>query len=190
MIQNIETAKEPLRKPLFSGMSNEENRAKFAQTLSTLIQGETVFVCIGCTLLGGDSIGPSIGSRLESKGFNVLGTLANPVNALNLREKIRAIKETKNVIAIDASVSHRNPIGNVSIYDRPLKPGAGVGKTLPWVGNCSISIIMSADALDSMLNMLSLKMVPRSFVDEKSQYVADFIETAFMLNNSYQVAVN
>jgi hypothetical protein len=41
-----------------------------------------IFVCIGTPLSKADSIAPRIGSILSNLGYNVIGTMDNPIHAL------------------------------------------------------------------------------------------------------------
>ena len=52
-------------------------------------------VCIGTDRSTGDSLGPLVGTMLQEKTlshFHVYGTLEEPIHAVNLEEKINAIR--------------------------------------------------------------------------------------------------
>src|SRR3954466_14015390 len=54
-----------------------------------------VFVCIGTDRSTGDSLGPLIGTLLVEKNihpFHIYGSLANPIHALNLADRLSEIK--------------------------------------------------------------------------------------------------
>ncbi len=107
-----------------------------------------VVVCIGTDRSTGDSLGPLVGSKLQEKNhsfFKVLGTLDHPVHASNLAEYLKVIEEMDNpfVVAIDACLGNIENIGNVNIGEGALKPGAGVNKHLPSVGNLYITGIVN-----------------------------------------------
>jgi putative sporulation protein YyaC len=75
-----------------------------------------------------------------------MGTLKDPVHAKNLNEKMNYIYNTFSkpyVIAIDASLGKTENIGKINLYSGPLFPGAGVNKSLPPVGNISITGIVN-----------------------------------------------
>ena len=102
-----------------------------------------VFVCIGSTKHDLDSIAPKIGSKLKNLGYLVLGTEKKPINAKNLEEiNNRYIKlfnpKIFQIIAIDACISSM-----MKVIKAPLKPGFGVGKLLPEIGELSILIGIS-----------------------------------------------
>jgi len=103
-----------------------------------------VFFMVGATSSTGDSLGPFIGWFLKRKGFmgEYLGDLDEPVHATNLKEKVneawlRAMKRNKfpYIIAVDAAVGRP---GRITVNRGPLKPGAGMGKSLPQVGSIHI----------------------------------------------------
>ena len=110
---------------------------------------ELVFLCIGSDRATGDSLGPLIGHKLtENKRFRhaVYGTLEHPVHAKNLGLVLEQIKKAHHqafIIAIDASLGKGEHIGCISLKPGALRPGAGVSKTLPAVGDLSITGIVN-----------------------------------------------
>jgi putative sporulation protein YyaC len=131
MNKKIETAKElaeVMKSKLPSGKTNED----------------VFFVCIGTDRSTGDSLGPMIGTYLKQAGYdNCVGTLHNPVHATNLEETIAALPKNKIIIAIDACLGRVSSIGNLTFENSPIKPGAGVNKVLPAVGDYSITGIVN-----------------------------------------------
>ena len=108
-----------------------------------------VFVCIGTDRSTGDSLGPLIGTLLEERNiqsFYVYGTLDEPIHAVNLNEKLMEI-ESKHlnpfIIGIDACLGRMKNIGMIQLLDGPVKPGAGVNKNLPSVGDIHITGIVN-----------------------------------------------
>jgi len=110
-----------------------------------------VILCIGSDRSTGDCLGPLIGYKLagifnENDKVAVLGTLNFPVHAVNLSETIRYIyNEYDNpyVIAIDASLGRRDHIGYITLGTGALRPGLGVKKRLPSVGDIHITGIVN-----------------------------------------------
>lgn len=103
-----------------------------------------VFFMVGATSSTGDSLGPFIGWFLKRKGFQgeYVGDLNEPVHATNIKEKLseawmRAMNKNKYpyIIAVDAAVGRP---GRITVNRGPLKPGAGMGKSLPQVGSIHI----------------------------------------------------
>ncbi|HEX3076798.1 MAG TPA: spore protease YyaC [Lachnospiraceae bacterium] len=137
---------------------------QFSKALAELIAAkektseEIVFLCIGSDRATGDSLGPIIGyklSELKYKNYTIYGTLDEPVHAKNLKEtiiKIQSNHKDSLIIAIDASLGKSNHIGYITLGEGPLKPGAGVSKDLPAVGDLFITgIVNFSGLLDNML---------------------------------------
>lgn len=108
-----------------------------------------VFLCIGSDRATGDSLGPIVGYKLKQRRLSsayVYGTLENPVHAKNLDEVIREIHDTFDqpfIVAIDASLGKASHVGYFTLGEGSLKPGAGVGKNLPQVGNLYVTGIVN-----------------------------------------------
>jgi putative sporulation protein YyaC len=101
---------------------------------------DVVFVCIGTDRSTGDAVGPFVGTYLSGLGYtNVYGTIDEPVHAMNLETTIASLPADKTVIAIDACLGHIHNIGTMGVINGPLKPGAGVNKDLPYIGDYSIN---------------------------------------------------
>ncbi|NLZ38406.1 MAG: spore protease YyaC [Firmicutes bacterium] len=110
---------------------------------------QLVVLCIGTDRSTGDALGPFIGTQLERLALSdivVLGTLEEPVHAINLEETIASIHKNyvdNFIIAIDACLGQAESIGMIDIGLGPVKPGAGVSKKLPAVGNIYINGIVN-----------------------------------------------
>jgi len=108
-----------------------------------------IFLCIGTDRATGDSLGPIIGYKLNQRrhsSAHIYGTLENPVHAKNLGEVLREIHDTFEqpfIVAIDASLGRASHIGYFTLEEGALKPGSGVGKNLPQVGNLCITGIVN-----------------------------------------------
>lgn len=123
-----------------------------------LNHSDTIILCIGSDRSTGDSLGPLVGYKLEKyriPGVHVYGTLNVPVHAANLSEKLEQIMSSyKNpfVIAIDASLGTKEHIGYITLGNGPLRPGLGVNKTLPTVGDIHITgIVNFSGVMESLL---------------------------------------
>lgn len=102
-----------------------------------------VFACIGTDKHIGDALGPIVGTKLKdyNSNLNVYGTLKDPMHAITIEENIKAINENHDdafVIGIDACLGDSEDIGEIRFRDYAIKPGKGVGKDLPPVGDVSI----------------------------------------------------
>lgn len=108
-----------------------------------------VVVCIGTDRSTGDALGPLVGSYLERHHLPdsyVYGTLEKPVHAVNLNETLALIKcSYKNpfIIGIDACLGAQQNIGNITIAEGPVFPGAGVKKELIPVGDMNITGVVN-----------------------------------------------
>lgn len=116
---------------------------------------DVVIICIGTDRSTGDSLGPIVGYKLSKtlhgknmrkSGITVYGTLASPVHATNLESILSDIYYRHSnpfCIAIDASLGTQGHIGYVTVGTGPLKPGLGVNKQLPDVGDLHITGIVN-----------------------------------------------
>ncbi|MGC5326490.1 spore protease YyaC [Brevibacillus sp. SYSU BS000544] len=110
---------------------------------------DLIILCIGTDRSTGDSLGPLVGSKLNSyfsPNLHVYGSLDEPVHAVNLTEKIELIHQNHRnpfIIAIDACLGQFSNVGSINVADGPLKPGAGVKKELPSVGDFHITGIVN-----------------------------------------------
>lgn len=108
-----------------------------------------VIVCLGTDRSTGDSLGPLTGSVLrkyQSPFFDLFGTLEEPVHAVNLKdtlEKIQTRFRNPFVIGIDACLGKASSVGHVIAGPGPVRPGAGVNKNLPPVGDIHISGVVN-----------------------------------------------
>lgn len=125
---------------------------------------QIVLLCIGSDRSTGDSLGPLIGYKLKKlrlPGVLVYGTLNQPVHAANLEEKLNEItSEVKNpyIIAIDASLGLKEHIGFVTLGTGPLKPGLGVNKELPHVGDLHITGIVNVSGMMETLLLQTTRL--------------------------------
>lgn len=114
-----------------------------------------VILCIGTDRSTGDSLGPLVGHKLSPiiKNYHdvtLMGTLEHPIHAQNLEESLNKINEDYNnpfIVAIDSSLGRQDRVGYLSIKNSPLRPGAGVNKILPHVGDISITGIVNIGGL-------------------------------------------
>jgi putative sporulation protein YyaC len=108
-----------------------------------------IFVCIGTDRSTGDSLGPLVGTLLEEKGSNpfyIYGTLDDPIHAINLEDKLKEIKQRHFypfIIGIDACLGKMKSVGAIQVANGPVKPGAGVNKELPPVGDIHLTGIVN-----------------------------------------------
>ncbi|MFD7522172.1 spore protease YyaC [Paenibacillus chitinolyticus] len=108
-----------------------------------------VIVCVGTDRSTGDSLGPLVGSNLKRRSgasYSLYGTLDEPVHAMNLSDTITAIETVHRypfIVAIDACLGQVSSVGSIQVGHGPLKPGAGVNKELPSVGDIHVTGIVN-----------------------------------------------
>lgn len=139
-----------------------------------------VLLCIGTDRSTGDSLGPLVGHRLNSslnyKNVYTYGTLDNPVHAKNLAENLETINslyESPFVIAVDACLGRLERVGFINVGKGPLKPGAGVNKSLPAVGDIHITGIVN---LGGFMEYVILQNTRLSLVMKMADTIADGIK--------------
>lgn len=111
-----------------------------------------IVVCIGTDRSTGDSLGPLVGTFLDKRRkikriCRVLGCLDYPVHAKTLDWHIKMLaRENPLVIAIDACIGKTENIGKILIRKGSLKPGSGVKKELPEIGDISIAGVVTFES--------------------------------------------
>lgn len=110
------------------------------------LRSRATVVCIGTDRSTGDALGPLVGTLLAQEppmgDVSVLGTLSHPVHAGNLDEIAASIARQHRegpVVAVDACLGRYESIGSVQVHRGPLRPGAGVRKQLPPIGDLAIT---------------------------------------------------
>lgn len=144
---------------------------------------DLVIMCIGTDRSTGDSLGPLIGYKLYNSfkmysNIHVLGTLNEPVHAKNLESKIQNVYTNFNkpfIVAVDACLGSREKIGFINITKEPLKPGSGVNKVLPSVGDISILGIVN---ISGFMEYMVLQNTRLSTVMK----LADTISSSFIVS--------
>lgn len=127
----------------------ENLAAELLLNIPSMTSQPIVFVCIGTDRSTGDSLGPLVGTLLEEKNlqnFHVYGTLDQPIHAVNLAEKLNEIQSKYGnpyIIGIDACLGRTKNVGAIQVGNGPVKPGAGVNKELPAVGDIHITGIVN-----------------------------------------------
>ncbi|WP_456277200.1 spore protease YyaC [Bacillus sp. AK128] len=141
-------------------------------------------VCIGTDRSTGDALGPLIGTKLEEKGsplFHVYGTLDDPIHAVNLEDQIQFINRELNqpfIIGIDACLGRLKSVGMITVGDGPVKPGAGVKKELPPVGDIHITGIVN---VSGFMEFFVLQNTRLNLVMKMASIISDGIFEASLL---------
>lgn len=149
---------------------------------------DLVFVCIGTDRATGDSLGPLIGYKLQSiknSHIHVYGNLENPVHAKNLEntlETISSLHKKPFIIAIDACLGKMDHIGYITVGMGSLKPGAGVQKSLPEVGDISITGIVN---FSGFMDMVVLQNTRLHIVMKMADVITTGIKYSLWKNNNF-----
>ena len=158
---------------------NKNSYADFCSSLKTLLEEsgahtrDIVIMCIGSDRATGDCLGPLVGEKLSQGGssVSVYGTLASPVHAKNLPSTIKKIRRYHNdplIIAVDASLGTSRHVGYVTLGKGALKPGTGVEKKLPQIGDICITGIVN---VSGMINQMLLQTTRLHLVFKLSDFI-------------------
>ena len=141
------------------------------QRLAILPWDDIAIVCIGTDRSTGDALGPLTGTFLQERGVACMGTLQDPVHAVNLSNKISDIK-TSHVLAIDSALGQFASQEYLMFSEGPLKPGTGVKKDLPGVGNWHIIGVVN---ISGFMENLVLSNTRLCLVYEMARTIADLV---------------
>lgn len=91
----------------------------------------------------GDSLGPLCGELIDVKSAKVLtyGSLKSPITAKEVPFLANFIKKAHPdtlVIVVDAAVGKIEDLGVIKVQNEGIKPGLGVDKDLPKMGDISV----------------------------------------------------
>lgn len=150
-----------------------------------------VVVGIGTDRSTGDSLGPLVGSRLVQQvpGLTVLGTLDNPVHAANLTEHLQALYAQVPrplVLAIDACLGQKESVGFITLAEGPLRPGAGVHKELPAVGDLHITGVVN---VGGYMEYMVLQNTRLSLVMRMAERIAAAVAAAWDADGAGQASI-
>lgn len=129
---------------------------KLSERLISLLpesRPQIIILCIGTDRSTGDSLGPLTGTLLEKTKpvhLKVYGTLHRPVHALNLEDHIKTIHDSYDkpfIVAIDASLGRLSSVGNITMSEGALLPGAAFNKKLPAVGHAHFTGVINMSGM-------------------------------------------
>jgi len=143
---------------LHSVISNLMSKLKYNSSRNLVI------LCIGTDRSTGDSLGPLTGTLLKKTGLlpaEIIGNIHNPVHASNLQEIIEKINNKYSnpfIIAIDAGLGKQSSVGYIDVKKGPLKPGTGVNKQLPEIGDMHITGLVNVGGYMEYLVLQSTRL--------------------------------
>lgn len=144
---------------------------------------EMIVICIGTDRSTGDCLGPLVGTSLaklnqSGKLFHLFGTLEEPVHAMNLKDTLEKINQSfRNpfIIGIDACLGQTSSVGSIQVVQGPLRPGAGVNKELPPVGDIHLTGIVN---VGGFMEYFVLQNTRLSLVMRLSEIISSSLYTA------------
>ena len=165
---------EGIRIGVYNGMG------KLGEDLKKHVKGDVTFLCIGTDRSTGDCYAPMIGTILEGKGYNnVIGTLDNPIHALNLDKRIREIPEGTTVLAIDAALGSAKNVGKMTLNKGRLHAGKALDKDLTPIGDYYIvGIVNKIGYMESVI----LQSTRLATIMKMAKEAVSAIERAYPLN--------
>lgn len=157
--------------------------SKLTELFSISPHRPVLILCIGTDRSTGDSLGPLIGTQLIRQNLpklHVLGTLNHPVHATNLSENILHIEQAfvnPLVIAIDACLGSHDSIGFITLAQGPLRPGAGVHKDLPEVGEAHLTGIVN---VGGFMEYMVLQNTRLSIVWQMAETISNLVARSYI----------
>lgn len=127
---------------------------------------DKIFVCIGTPRIIFDSVGPMVGSKLQDLGYEVYGTMEEPIHGTNVKDywdsTIKKIDKHR-VISIDAALSSKLKPGDLVHRRKGVIPRAGIDNSfnnieigsnsiVGIVGNSIDNVITSENKIKEMAN--------------------------------------
>lgn len=174
-------------KKIKAHVDDHTGKAKLETRLSDLFistrKRPAIILCIGTDRSTGDSLGPLIGTQLKRHNLpqlHVYGTLDEPVHATNLEENIQCIQQTflnPFIIAVDACLGRIESVGCITLSDGPLKPGAGVHKQLPKVGEAHMTGIVN---VGGFMEYMVLQNTRLNLVWRMSENICSLITESYL----------
>lgn len=150
---------------------------------ATLPLYDMTIACIGTDRSTGDALGPLVGTFLQRRGYRVIGTLEQPVTALDVPLLAKTLSQTpKQVLAVDSTMGPMSRVGAVDVRAAPLYPGRGVGKELPGIGTWSITACV---APSGFMEYFVLQNTRLGLVWQLAERIAQGIALRFPLTTSF-----
>jgi putative sporulation protein YyaC len=134
---------------------------------------------VGTDRSTGDSLGPLVGTMLADAGFpgSVIGNLDEPVHAENLSRIVASLDDRSGflVLGVDACLGTKAEVGGVMVRAGPLRPGLGVKKKLPPVGDLHLAGVVN---VGGFMEYMVLQNTRLSLVVRMARAISSGIEKA------------
>ncbi|MEW9699618.1 spore protease YyaC [Paenibacillus sp. SI8] len=194
----FDSSKDQSLEPLKIQHTDTETPALLSKHLHTVFSKlpsyqPIVIICVGTDRSTGDSLGPLVGSHLNKanlRQLHLFGTLDEPVHAMNLAETVERIHaqfQNPFIVAIDACLGQVSSVGCIQVADGPLKPGAGVNKELPPVGNIHVTGIVN---VGGFMEYFVLQNTRLSLVMNMANVIGDALQSALRKAQPYSPAAS
>lgn len=147
-----------------------------------------VVMCIGTTLITGDSVAPRTGDILKERNVEayVYGTSKSPISAGNLeiyKKFIKAVHSDCLLIAVDAALGKASDIGKLKLTENGVRPCGAFDTKKSRVGDVGILAVVGRADSD---RMLELKTANSALIDTLAEKIADVIEGAIKISKLHQ----
>ncbi|MCP8967482.1 spore protease YyaC [Ectobacillus ponti] len=151
------------------------------------LQSLTV-LCIGSNRVNGDSLGPFVGTLLQGlypERLTVVGSLREPVDALNLKETLQrlAVPADGLLLAVDSIAGTEQYLHQIMVRPGALQPGSGIGTVLPAAGDVSLMGVVMEESENVMR---SLSYTSLHVIYEMARAIAGGISLAVRQRFGYE----
>jgi len=163
-------------------VSNKHSAKIIGQKLFDLCKDkrDIAFVFVGTDANIGDSLGPVCGQITDFSGTNLLfyGSLSYTITAKDVPYVANYIKKAHPstfVVIVDAALGNAEDIGTVKICENGIKPGLGVNKDLPMIGDIGIIAVVgekrTADKQVGVLRLGEIYKIARIISDGIASFI-------------------
>ena len=145
------------------------------------INRSLIFVFVGTDANIGDSLGPICGQITDFSNRDCLfyGDLTNTITAKDVPYLVDFLKKTHPssfIITVDAALGAQDDIGVIKVCKNGIKPGLGVNKDLPAVGDASIIAVVGEKRLNygltGVLRLGAVFKIAKTISDGISEFLS------------------
>lgn len=176
--------------------SYEKNRficEIIAKNLEIITQNceNLVFIFVGTDANVGDSLGPLVGTLIDINDNKIYkyGSLNTPITAKEVPYIANFIKKAHPdsfIIVVDAALGKKQDIGQIKVLKEGIRPGLGVNKNLPTIGDASIiGIIGEKNAFSESILALTRLSCVYQMANVIKEGIEQFIQAKTLKNGNY-----